>query len=126
MAKYIMGVYHGTQVETEYPMYVIKVSNKRYVMKVCHGGMSWLVGVCHEVIPWRSISWEHIMVPKLKPSTQCIHSLTQVVGSELFVWSIRPEVALPFLTHWSLAASCVCLVVTSYVMPAHLSEGPPD
>ena len=51
MTKYIMGVYHGTQVETEYPMYVIKASNERYVMKVCHGGMSWLVDICHEGIP---------------------------------------------------------------------------
>ena len=51
MVKYAMEVYHGAQVETEYPMYVIKVSHERYVMKVCHGGMSWLVNVCHEGIP---------------------------------------------------------------------------
>jgi hypothetical protein len=40
MTKYVMETYHDTQVETEYPMYVIKVSNEKYVMKICHGGMS--------------------------------------------------------------------------------------
>ena len=48
-----------------------------------------------------------------------------VVGSELFAWSIRPEVALPFLTHWCLAALSLCPVVVSYIIPAHLAEGPP-
>ena len=51
--------------------------------------------------------------------------IAPVVGSELFAWSIRPEVALPFLTHWSLTVLCLCLVVISYAMPTHLSEGPP-
>ena len=80
MAKYIMGACHGAQVETEYPMHVIKVSNRRHVMKVCHGGVSWLVNACHEGVPWRSISWGYIMVPKLKPSTQCMSSRYPIKG----------------------------------------------
>ena len=52
--------------------------------------------------------------------------IAPVVGSELFAWSIRPEVALPFLTYWSLTGLCLCLAVISYEMPTHLSEGPPD
>ena len=40
MVKCVMEVCHGTPVETEYPMYVIKVSNEKYVMKICRGGMS--------------------------------------------------------------------------------------
>ena len=51
MVKHVMEVHHDTQVETEYPMYVIKVSNEKHVMKTCHGGMSWLIDVCHEGIP---------------------------------------------------------------------------
>ena len=48
-----------------------------------------------------------------------------VVGSEVFAWSIRPEVALPFLTYWGLAVLCLCPIAVSYIIPAHLSEGPP-
>lgn len=49
-----------------------------------------------------------------------------IIGSELFAWSVRPEVALPFLTHWCLAAMCLILLVLSRAMPDHLSEGPPE
>ena len=48
-----------------------------------------------------------------------------VVGSEVFAWSIRPEVAMPFLTHWGLAVLCLCPIVVSYNIPSHLLEGPP-
>ena len=48
-----------------------------------------------------------------------------IAGSELFAWSVRPAVAMPFLTHWSLAALCVFGLCLSRLLPARLSEGPP-
>ena len=48
-----------------------------------------------------------------------------VVGSEFFAWSIRPEVGMPYLTHWGLAGLCLYPIVVSYSMPARLLEGPP-
>ena len=48
-----------------------------------------------------------------------------IVGSELFAWSVQPEVNLPYLSYWCLAAVCLAMLVLSLAMPAHLSEGPP-
>ena len=51
--------------------------------------------------------------------------IAPVVGSEFFAWSIRPEVGMPYLTHWGLAGLCLCPIIVSYSMPARLLEGPP-
>lgn len=53
-------------------------------------------------------------------------AVAPIAASKLFAWSVLPDVALPFLTHWILAALClVSLAFFSYTLPAHLSEGPP-
>ena len=53
-------------------------------------------------------------------------AVAPIAASKLFAWSVLPDVALPFLTHWILAALClVSVAFFSYTLPAHLSEGPP-